>query len=571
MTGVQALAWQRVPVEIRIRFVLIEGMRRLAWCVAVLCTSSVIAAQPVLHEYFQLDGEARLPPSSVQPQAPSFPIPVEGAANAPPDPALAAGAVPSESESADVQPERPSANDEYRLDGNTSTPSQVGYSDPFTPSIPPFKRLYAYDSVNTALELVVANSALQPVRVGGVSQATQDQFMGKQSVALAPEQPLRLPTVGPGVKVLNARLTPGAAFSLFEDSAENLFLKSGATGTHEWVVHMAIERASFGAPYPDVGWNALEPHIPRLPDVVTSAAQPVLGRLKLSKSVRPAVALRRMVEYFRNFEPKDERRSGKGVQLYRDIALSKVGVCRHRAFAFVVTGLALGLPSRFVRNEAHAWVEVFDGRLWHRLDLGGAASEMALTSDLDVPHEAPPDPYTWPPKSESGESMVDRALAAAMGGSGGNGNGASAASGSGAQAGGGPASTTTSDDPLATPPSTSAAAPLRPEPTPPEMPDAEPTPATTLTVTFGGANLKRGERFAVQGVARNARGEACSLMRIDVTLFDSSTRTSFTAGTLVTDEQGRYAGQLVLPQRVPVGDYRVRVSTPGHMKCAATQ
>jgi 5-hydroxyisourate hydrolase-like protein (transthyretin family) len=97
------------------------------------------------------------------------------------------------------------------------------------------------------------------------------------------------------------------------------------------------------------------------------------------------------------------------------------------------------------------------------------------------------------------------------------------------------------------------------------------TPATQLTVTFGGANLKRGERFAVQGVARNARGEACSLMRIDVTLFDASTRTSFTAGTLVTDEQGRYAGQLVLPQRVPVGDYRVRVSTPGHLKCAAAQ
>lgn len=536
---------------------------------AVLCTSSAIAAQPVLHEFFQLDGEARLPPSSVQPQAPSFPIPVEAAATVPPDPALAAGAVPSETDSADVQPERPSANDEYRLDGNTSTPSQVGYSDPFTPSIPPFKRLYAYDSVNAALELVVADSALRPVRVGGVSQASQDQFMGKQSVAIAAGEALRLPTVGPGVKVLNARLTPDAPFQLFQDSAENLFLRSSATGTHEWVVHLSIERASFGAPYPDVGWNALKAHVPRLPDVVTSAAQPVLERLQLSKAIRPEVALRRMVAYFRDFEPKDERRSGKGVQLYRDIALSKTGVCRHRAFAFMITGLALGLPSRLIRNEAHAWVEVFDGRLWHRLDLGGAASEMALTSDLDVPHEAPPDPYTWPPKSESGESMVDRALRAAMGGSGANGDGASAATGVGA-AQGGPASTTASNDALATPQSSSVAPPP-PEPALPSPSEEETTPATQLTVTFGGANLKRGERFAVQGVARNARGEACSLMRIDVTLFDASTRTSFTAGTLVTDEQGRYAGQLVLPQRVPVGDYRVRVSTPGHLKCAAAQ
>jgi protocatechuate 3,4-dioxygenase beta subunit len=89
-------------------------------------------------------------------------------------------------------------------------------------------------------------------------------------------------------------------------------------------------------------------------------------------------------------------------------------------------------------------------------------------------------------------------------------------------------------------------------------------------VTFGGAQLKRGERFSVQGTARNAKGEACSLMRIDVVLFDSGSRSTFSAGTLVTDQQGKYAGQLVLPQRVPVGDYQVRASSPGHQTCAAS-
>ena len=43
-----------------------------------------------------------------------------------------------------------------------------------------------------------------------------------------------------------------------------------------------------------------------------------------------------------------------------DLALSQKGVCRHRAFAFLVTALGLGIPARMVINEAHAWVEVLD-------------------------------------------------------------------------------------------------------------------------------------------------------------------------------------------------------------------
>lgn len=550
-------------------------MRRLAWCVALVCTSSALAAQPVLHEFFQFNGDTELPPSPLSPPPGAFPIDVDSPAVPPEDPAIAAGAVDSSEQTPEGRPEQPSADDEYRLDGNTSQPDQVGYSDPFTPSIPPFKRLFAYDAVNASLELVVAQSALRPLHVGGVARASQDQFMGKQTLALASRELVRLPTVGPGVRILNARLTPGAAFLLFQDSAENLFIQTDANGKFEWVVHLALERATLGSPFADVTWPALQPFLPELPEIVNEAAQPVLSRLQLTQASKPAVAVRRMVEYFRSFEPKEEQRPEKGLQLYREIALSQKGVCRHRAFAFVVTALALGLPSRFVRNEAHAWVEVYDGRIWHRLDLGGAAGEMALTSDLDVPHETPPDPYTWPPQSESGENMVDRALQAAMAGAGGNGGGRSGGS---ANPGVTPGAAPQSIDPAAAPSASGAPTGAAPSmvmeeaaPSEPPTPEEEPPPPTRLTISFGGAALRRGERFAIQGTARNAKGEVCSLMRVDVVLIDSGSRTTFSAGTLVTDEQGKYAGQLVLPQRVPVGDYQVRASSPGHQTCAATE
>src|SRR5690606_21410423 len=169
-------------------------MRRLAWCVALVCTSSVLAAQPVLHEFFQFNGDMALPPSPFSPPPAAFPLDADPRGVVPPDPAILAGAVPENEDASNRRPEQPTADDEYRLDGNTSQPYQVGYSDPFTPSIPPFKRLFAYDAVNADLELVVAKSALRPVHVGGVARPSHDQFMGKQSLVLASNELVRLPT-----------------------------------------------------------------------------------------------------------------------------------------------------------------------------------------------------------------------------------------------------------------------------------------------------------------------------------------------------------------------------------------
>jgi hypothetical protein len=70
-----------------------------------------------------------------------------------------------------------------------------------------------------------------------------------------------------------------------------------------------------------------------------------------------------------------------------------------------VTALGLGLPARLVRNEAHAWVEAFDGSIWHRIDLGGAAGRFELDSPRDVPlYGGPEDPFSWPAGTQSTQS-----------------------------------------------------------------------------------------------------------------------------------------------------------------------
>ena len=91
-------------------------------------------------------------------------------------------------------------------------------------------------------------------------------------------------------------------------------------------------------------------------------------------------ALGRLVDYFRRFRdaPLTEQ---AGDNRYLTLALGGVGACRHRAYAFVLTLQGLGVPARYVGNEAHAWAEVaLPGVGWSRVDLGGWDVPMQATA-----------------------------------------------------------------------------------------------------------------------------------------------------------------------------------------------
>ena len=62
-----------------------------------------------------------------------------------------------------------------------------------------------------------------------------------------------------------------------------------------------------------------------------------------------------------------------------------------------------------VVNEAHAWVEVYDAKIWHRIDLGGAAANLDFTPEIGKPsYIPPPDPYAWPEQRDSGQDVADK-------------------------------------------------------------------------------------------------------------------------------------------------------------------
>jgi hypothetical protein len=222
----------------------------------------------------------------------------------------------------------------------------------------------------------------------------------------------------------------------------------------------------------------------------------------------------------------------------------------------MITALGLGIPARVALNEAHAWVEVYDGELWHRIDLGGAASELEMDDQGRPRHVEPRDPFSWPNRQESGLAMAERRVTVA------DSPAPETAPGDAAElppdpAGAAPGEPTppnadppASDDPAGTTAPDPAAAAPEPEPAPAEAP--APT-RVDVQLHTGAERAERGKSLFVSGsVLGEAR--ACSGARVDVTLGRPDGE-GLPLGSLVSDPRGEFRGNLVIPWNAELGEH----------------
>ena len=453
----------------------------------------------------------------------------------------------------------------FQPDRDTRKPEVTAYDEPFTPSTAPFKRLEAFDAVRESYQLYVRDPHLTPLPAGGPAGADDEAFYADLVVDVRSGHDVRIPTVGPGARIVRGRLGEEASdvpFRVLHDGADNAgFCRRPPRGGPVAAAARARDRGSRARPsggqIGDPAWSDL-PLVPPLPDNVARDAAQVRAVIGVSRAQRPREAIGRLVHYFRGFADSDEPPHGKS-SVYLDLALSKKGVCRHRAFAFLVTAQSLGIPTRFVSNETHAWVEVHDGSAWRRIDLGGAGHMVNPASNA-VPERAvfqpPADAFAWPQNANRGDDMVAdaraRAAAAAPGNGSAAGSGGSSA-GDAPSAAAAPSAAPSSDAPSRTAPAATA-----------DKNDARPSSTVTLAVADGDAH--RGTPVHVQGDV-HAEGEACAHVTVEVWLRDRQTQRQSLLGTLATDDEGHYSGGLVVPATTPVGDYDVVAHTPGDARC----
>lgn len=418
-------------------------------------------------------------------------------------------------------------------DRDTRRPSVLDYTDPFTPSTAPFKRLVAFDAVDPSFALYSYASRTTPLPVShGSALPGEDTFYADLPVELAPDKQTRIPSVGPGARVLHAHLGAGARelpVILSHDGADNWFLDGTERTSARLVMELAIPRASFGGELGDPDWSALS--ATPVPDDVAAAAKDVFARIGLGRNLRPAENVRKMVAYFRAFVDSDQPLAASK-DVYTDLAMSQKGVCRHRAYAFTITALALGIPTRMVVNEAHAWVEVFDGALWRRINLGGAGQMLSEDAKTAEPYAAPADAFPWPANATRGEDLTEKARQPKTPG------GGSAASSASASA----------------------------SPSPSERAPHDARPASELTVDLGESAATRGAPVHVHGRV-TAGGEPCRGLAVSISLRDARSKRAARIGTVATDPTGAFAAAIVVPPAVPLGDYEVVAETAGDRTC----
>jgi hypothetical protein len=439
----------------------------------------------------------------------------------------------------DVEVRRPRASrsDVFAPDRDTSRPDIEASADPFTPGVSPFVRVAAYDAVDDRFQLRVSRPARAKVAPGAAVLRTDDRFYGDLVLDVAPGRAVPIPTVGPETRLVHARLGVGGRdldFQISSDPAGNWFLTADAPARARLVVELAVARAAFGGVPGDPSWTQLPAPEP-LPANVALAAAAVSRTIGVSRQQRPSEVLLGLVAYFRAFVDSDVHPPPR-VDIYTDLALSQKGVCRHRAYAFTITALSLGLPTRMVTSDTHAWVEVHDGALFRRIDLGGAGRVLGDESLANAePYLPPADPFAWPAHSERGADSARRGSAAL------------AAAASSAKR------------------SSAPAAPTLPDLEPPRE-AGDDRPPTTLTLQIAQGSALRGGELSVGGVAESD-GERCPHLAVDVLVRFAGAAPDVFVGSVATDGSGAFESKLSLPARLNLGDHLVFARTRGDGRC----
>ncbi len=309
-----------------------------------------------------------------------------------------------------------------RADENTGKDGTLHYVSVFNPDVLPFKRMSAFDQIHDDETLHVASTALVEIPVGGTTDPrTRDRFWGDVLVQLTPGRDVPLPSVAPDMRILSYEIKPRMTLHFSKDGADNFFVRSdepSASGTYRLVFLADADAGYFAPQLPtqpyyvrDILAHAppeLRDQLRAVPDALRRDAQKTLDKIGVDRDETLDAAFNKLVRYFRAFQAGEIRRPTGDV--YRDLCDSQAGVCRHRSFAFMITANALGIPTRYVENEAHAFVEVwFPGRNWQRIDLGGAALRMEVSGADDKTLHRPraEDPFAKPPEYQNSYTQLE--------------------------------------------------------------------------------------------------------------------------------------------------------------------
>ncbi|HKU44657.1 MAG TPA: transglutaminase domain-containing protein, partial [Polyangiales bacterium] len=388
------------------------------WCAVSLLLAGPAHAEPVLHDYVPNVDPRELPLAAAEAASAS------GAAGSDAESGPAYEATAAEGTPSDPPGRRAPS---FRPDRLTELASGLDYYEVFRPSIAPFKRVTSLgrielDSDGKTPVLVARDTPRTQVRIEGEGSKPpdarpRDRFHAELRLDFSQGPLVPLPSVSPESRILSLQATPSVPLRVERDADDNFAVRllgpaPAAPVRLEFLTD--APRSYFASEVPSAPVSVFASELPELEHSIQVRGLSVAKRLGLSRKSDLHTALETLTRYFRSFEESATPPENTG-DMYLDLARSRKGICRHRAYAFVVTAQALGMVARFVQNEAHSWVEVKLPRAgFLRIDLGGASEGLTAHRASDEPAYVPAQPDSLP-QPESYRQSYARAAARAQG------------------------------------------------------------------------------------------------------------------------------------------------------------
>lgn len=259
----------------------------------------------------------------------------------------------------------------------------------FDPYLLSLKRQTALDSIKEDYSMYITDPSLKQLPLS--HNYRKEVFNAELIADLRTGKHISIPSVSPDAEILEYSADPNVNIKFYKDGADNFYVKSDASGEVTLRFKMTADSDYFSGYIPehltldDIPSEVL--HKP--PKKVQDKAQIIIKRIGLEDERNLKTITNKLTDYFSTFGCGIIPSKSVEPDIYLAIAKYKQGACRHRAFAFFVTANSIGLPTRYVVNECHAFVEVFvPTQGWERINLGGCGSCENRNTEGKKPHES---------------------------------------------------------------------------------------------------------------------------------------------------------------------------------------
>lgn len=269
-------------------------------------------------------------------------------------------------------------------------PSRNGYdTNPtcfavFNPALYGSKRYEAYDTITEEYDAIVADPVTNRIELS--STKLEHVFAGTITLELNNEK-IKIPSVAPNANILSYSTLEGGTLQFYKDGADNYYVEpSESYGKITLTFTTSANSNYFTLNIPeDLTLDDIPDNVKITPPAsVVSQAEVVINVLGLTGETNLKTIVYTLTEYFSSFTQGDIPSEGEEPDSYLAMALAKHGCCYIRSFACFITANAIGLPTRLVKNECHAFVEIYiPNNGWTQLNLGGCGASLLNPDDHD--------------------------------------------------------------------------------------------------------------------------------------------------------------------------------------------